>query len=60
MALWIMGFGGMVPVGSLAAGPLIDATSITLVLMVGAAVAVGLSFYARLDEPADARAAVLA
>ena len=29
MALWIMGFGGTVPIGNLIAGPLIEATSIT-------------------------------
>jgi predicted MFS family arabinose efflux permease len=48
MALWIMGFGGTVPIGNLLAGPLIDRTSITLVLLVGAAVAFGLAAYARL------------
>ena len=29
MALWIMGFGGTVPIGNLIAGPLIEATSVT-------------------------------
>ncbi|HZM31594.1 MAG TPA: MFS transporter [Acidimicrobiales bacterium] len=48
MALWIMGFGGTVPIGNLLAGPVIDRTSITLVLLVGAAVAFGLAAYARL------------
>jgi predicted MFS family arabinose efflux permease len=48
MALWIMGFGGTVPIGNLLAGPIIDRTSITLVLLVGAAVAFGLAAYARL------------
>ncbi|CAN5856339.1 MFS transporter [soil metagenome] len=51
MALWIMGFGGIVPIGSLLAGPVIDATSITTVVLFGAACALGLSFYARVDEP---------
>jgi hypothetical protein len=55
MALWIMGFGGTVPIGNLVAGPLIDATSVTAVLLVGAARALGLSGYARLgDESPDA------
>jgi predicted MFS family arabinose efflux permease len=48
MALWIMGFGGTVPIGNLVAGPVIDRTSITLVLLVGAVVAFGLAAYARL------------
>jgi predicted MFS family arabinose efflux permease len=63
-ALWIMGFGGTVPIGNLLAGPLIERTSITAVMLVGAVVALGLSSYARLDRPEapalsqpDARAA---
>ncbi|HKH25280.1 MAG TPA: hypothetical protein VKA42_07440 [Acidimicrobiales bacterium] len=55
MALWIMGFGGTVAISNLVAGPLIDATSVTAVLLVGAARALGLSGYARLgDESPDA------
>jgi MFS family permease len=49
MALWIMGFGGTVPIGNLIAGPIIEATSITTVMLFGAACALALSFYARLD-----------
>jgi MFS family permease len=49
MALWIMGFGGTVPIGNLIAGPLIEATSVTTVVMTGAAIAVGLAAFARLD-----------
>jgi MFS family permease len=48
LALWIMGFGGTVPIGVLVAGPLAQATSITLVLLIGAVFAVGLAFYADL------------
>jgi MFS family permease len=48
MALWIMGFGGTVPVGNLIAGPLIELTSITAVVLAGAAIAVGLAWYADL------------
>ncbi len=48
MALWIMGFGGTVPVGVLLAGPLSSATSISFVLLVGAVVAIGLAGYANL------------
>ena len=47
MALWIMGWGGVVPVGNLIAGPLIELSSITVVMLVGAASAVALSFYIR-------------
>jgi len=48
LALWIMGFGGTVPVGVLVAGPVVQATSVTLVLLIGAAVAVALAAYADL------------
>ena len=51
MALWMMGFGGMVPLGVLAGGFLANITSETAVLLVGAVVAFALSFYARF-EPA--------
>jgi predicted MFS family arabinose efflux permease len=51
MALWIMAFGGSVPIGNLIAGPVIDATSATTVLLGGAVVALGLAAYARLDLP---------
>lgn len=50
MALWLMGFGGTVPVGNLLAGPIIEATSITAVMLVGAAVAVVLSRFADLQR----------
>lgn len=39
MALYMMGFGGTVPVGLLAAGPVVDATSVGTVLVIGAAIA---------------------
>jgi hypothetical protein len=48
VALWIMGFGGMVPLGVLAGGVLAHVTSITLVLLVGAAFALALAAYADL------------
>jgi MFS family permease len=48
MALWIMGFGGTVPIGNLIAGPLIEATSVTTVVLAGAAIAVALAAYADL------------
>src|SRR6266536_2786938 len=49
MALWIMGFGGIVPVGVLVGGFVASFTSVTLVLLIGAAAALLLAPYARLD-----------
>jgi MFS family permease len=54
MALWIMGFGGTVPFGLLAGGFLADRTSVTTVLLVGAAVAVLLPLYADVRPNATA------
>lgn len=45
MALWIMGFGGTVPIGTLVAGPIADRTSITAVVLGGAVVALLLAWY---------------
>jgi hypothetical protein len=50
MALWIMAFGGTVPVGVLAAGAVATHTTITAVVLFGAVVALGLAWYADLDE----------
>lgn len=47
MALWLMGWAGTVPIGNLLAGPLIELTSITAVMLVGAAFAVALAAYFR-------------
>ena len=46
MSLWLMAFGGTVPLGLLVAGPVAEATSITVVLLYGAVVAAGLAVYA--------------
>jgi MFS family permease len=48
MALWIMAFGGTVPIGVLAAGAVATHTSITAVVLFGAAVALVLAWYADL------------
>jgi MFS family permease len=53
MALWIMGFGGIVPVGVLVGGFVASQTNVTLVLLTGAATALLLAPYAKL-EPAMA------
>jgi predicted MFS family arabinose efflux permease len=64
MALWLMGFGGTVPIGNLLAGPVIEWTSMTFVMLVGAIFAAGLAVYARLEPPSEhhtpARAAAVA
>jgi len=52
MALWIMAFGGTVPVGGLVFGPMMELTSVTAVMLVGAASAMALVFVARLNQPA--------
>ena len=52
MALWIMGFGGTVPIGNLAFGPVINATSITDVMLFGVLVALLLAVYADLEGAA--------
>lgn len=51
MALWMMSFGGMVPLGTLALSPLADHTSVTLVALGGAAVALALAWYCDLSSP---------
>lgn len=45
MALWIMAFGGMVPIGVLIGGFVVEASSITAVMIAGAVAAVGLAWY---------------
>jgi predicted MFS family arabinose efflux permease len=57
MALWIMAFGGTVPIGALVAGPIIDATSITVVVLAGALIAALLVPFADLRDPAARRPA---
>lgn len=42
-ALWVLAFGGTIPFANIVAGPLIEVTSLTLVLLIGAAVAMALT-----------------
>jgi len=49
MALWIMGFGGIVPLGVLAGGFIASHTNVTLVLLIGAVAALLLAPYAKLE-----------
>jgi MFS family permease len=58
MALWIMAFGGTVPIGNLVAGPLIEATSVTTVMLIGALCALLLSAYTRLGGAHGAHEAI--
>jgi predicted MFS family arabinose efflux permease len=55
MALWIMAFGGTVPLGAIVAGPVSDLVGITGVLLAGAAVAAALAVFAGVgpSDPAD-------
>jgi hypothetical protein len=45
MALWIMAFGGMVPIGVLLGGFVVEVSSITAVMLAGAVAAVLLAWY---------------
>ena len=49
MGLWMMGWAGLVPVGSLLAGLVIDKIGHTPVMLFGAAVSLALVAYAKLD-----------
>jgi MFS family permease len=51
MGLWMMGWAGLVPLGGLVAGPIIDAVGIVPVLLFGAVVASGLAVAVDLREP---------
>jgi hypothetical protein len=55
MALWIMGFGGTVPIGLLIFGWVAEATSVTFVVLVGAAIALALPLLADLRHRVAAR-----
>ncbi len=48
MALWIMAFGGTVPIGAMAAGPVADAAGVSTVMLAGAVTAAALAGYADL------------
>jgi MFS family permease len=49
MAIWMMAFGGTVPLGVLAGGLVANHSSITVVMLIGAGWALALSWYADLD-----------
>ena len=51
MALWLMAFGGTVPLGLLLAGPVAERSSITVVMLYGVVAALALALYARDIRP---------
>lgn len=51
MGLWMMAWAGLVPLGGLIAGPIIDTINISAVLLAGAAVAAALGAVMDLTEP---------
>jgi MFS family permease len=57
-ALWIMGFGGTVPLGLLAGGAIADHTGVTKVILAGAVVAAVLAALVPLSDPDADPAAV--
>ncbi len=52
MALWMMAFGGTVPLGNLVAGPLVDVVGITAIVLAGALTAAALAWWCDLDAAA--------
>jgi hypothetical protein len=54
MSLWLMAFGGTVPLGLMLAGPIAEAMSISFVLLYGAGVAVLLFLWVRFIVPVAA------
>jgi len=53
MGLWMLGWAGLVPLGSLIGGTIIDRVGLTWVFLFGAVVAAGLVWYADLRPPHD-------
>jgi MFS family permease len=53
LAVWMMAFGGTVPIGGLVAGWVVERTDVTVIVLVGAAMAAFLAWYADLRPPAD-------
>ena len=51
-ALWVLSFGGMVPIANLVAGQLIELTSLRAVILFGALTGVALGFSFRLQPGA--------
>ena len=51
MGLWMMAWAGLVPLGGLIAGPIIDTVGISAVLVFGAIVALILAFAIDLRDP---------
>lgn len=52
LAVWMMAFGGTVPIGGLVAGWVVERTDVTVIVLIGAAMAGFLAWYADLRPPA--------
>ena len=52
-AVWVMAFGGTVPIGGLLAGWLVTLTSVTAVVVAGGVAAFGLAWYCDLTPPEE-------
>jgi len=53
LAVWMMAFGGTVPIGGLVAGWVVDNSNVTVIVLIGAAMAAFLAWFADLRPPAD-------
>jgi predicted MFS family arabinose efflux permease len=53
MGLWMMAWAGLVPVGGLIGGIVVDATGMTAVLLAGSVVAALLAVFVDLTEPSE-------
>jgi predicted MFS family arabinose efflux permease len=58
LAVWMMAFGGTVPIGGLVGGWVVENTTVTVIVLVGAAMAAFLVWFADLRDPGEAEAAV--
>lgn len=59
MALWIISFGGTVAITNFASGALVELTSLTAVLMVGAATSIVMAIFVRIESGPMATKALL-
>jgi MFS family permease len=59
MALWMMGFGGMVSVANLVLAPLVDAVGMPPLMIFGALVAVWLARFADVRSPEEVKSAAM-
>ena len=53
LAVWMMAFGGTVPIGGLVAGWVVDNSNVTVIVLIGAAMAAFLAWFADLRPPVE-------